>query len=160
METTFRTNIQKDDIENVRRICESTGFFREDETDVAIELVEEAFKDGQEKSGYYFIFSMIESETCGFVCFGPTPCTIGTFDLYWIVVDDRFRGKGIGLQLLKQTEKKLQELEGRKLYIETSSTEKYVPTRNFYTRAGYTEEARLKDFYLTGDDKVIYSRYF
>jgi ribosomal protein S18 acetylase RimI-like enzyme len=159
MELTFRTNIQKDDIERVRRICESTRFFRDDETDVAVELVEEAFKDGQEKSGYYFVFAMKGEDTCGFVCFGPTPCTVGTFDLYWIVVDNEFRGNGIGLHLLEQTEKALHDMKGRKLYIETSSTEKYLPTRNFYLKAGYKEEARLKDFYLPGDDKVIYTRY-
>jgi ribosomal protein S18 acetylase RimI-like enzyme len=159
MNLTFRNNPTPEDVAAVREICVSTGFFRDDETDVAVELVQEALDKGQEKSGYYFLFATDEDTACGFVCFGPTPCTVGTFDLYWIVVDDRFRGKGIGLELLRRTELALREMNARKLYIETSSTEKYLPTRKFYLKAGYTEEARLKNFYLTGDDKVIYSRY-
>jgi ribosomal protein S18 acetylase RimI-like enzyme len=157
MNLQFRTSLFKTDLPAVRNICTSTGFFREDEIDVAVELVQEALDTGQEKSGYYFLFAMDDESTCGFVCFGPTPCTIGTFDLYWIVVDDNYRGKGVGLELLRQTENMLKQLKARKLYIETSSTDKYLPTRKFYQKAGYTEEARLKDFYLPGDDKVIYS---
>jgi hypothetical protein len=34
--------------------------------------------------------------------------------------------------------------------------EKYVSTRRFYERTGFTAEAVLKDFYRPGDDKVIY----
>lgn len=155
----FRKELQPEDLKKVREICDSTGFFRDDETDVAVELVSEALEKGQQASGYSFIFAMEGNQTCGFVCFGSTPCTVGTYDLYWIVVDDRYRGKGIGLQLLEQTEHDLRESKARKLYIETSSTDKYLPTRKFYLKAGYTEEARLKDFYLPGDDKIIYARY-
>ncbi len=154
----FRKEIQKKDLQKVREICDSTRFFRADETDVAVELVSEALQKGQKASGYSFIFAMEENQTCGFVCFGSTPCTVGTYDLYWIVVDDHFRGKGIGLKLLQQTENALRESKARKLYIETSSTEKYLPTRKFYLKAGYTEEACLKDFYLPGDHKMIYAR--
>jgi ribosomal protein S18 acetylase RimI-like enzyme len=159
MQTSYRKTIQPDDAETVKNICLSTGFFRTDEVDVAIELVQEALDKGQAESGYYFIFARDGDETCGFVCFGPTPCTVATWDLYWIVVDDRFRGKGLGKQLLDQTEQSLRQHQARKLYIETSSTEKYQPTRDFYQKTGYHEEARLKDFYFTGDDKVIYAKY-
>jgi len=156
----FRKNILPDDIERVRQITFSTGFFRNDEIDVAVELVSEAFHKGQEKSGYFFLFSMTGNLTTGYVCYGPTPCTEGTYDLYWIVVDNNYRGSGNGKKLMEQTEKDLTEQNARKLYIETSSTEKYLPTRKFYENCGYAEEARLKDFYLKGDDKVIFSKYF
>jgi len=42
------------------------------------------------------------------------------------------------------------------VYIETSNRHHYAPTRGFYLRCGYTQEALLKDFYASGDDKVIY----
>ncbi len=156
----FRYSLSPSDIAVVDSICRSTGFFRNDEISVAAELVDEALQKGQHESGYHFIFAIDpKGDACGFVCFGPTPCTLGTYDLYWIVVDNHYRGKGIGMKLLHQTEVMLKELNARKLYIETSSTEKYLPTRSFYIKGGYTEEARLKDFYLTGDDKVIFSKY-
>ncbi|MBW6480626.1 MAG: GNAT family N-acetyltransferase [Bacteroidales bacterium] len=158
MKISFRKIITENDIKRIRQIALSTGFFRDDEIDVAAELVEEAYSKGQEQSGYFFLFSMMENNTTGFVCFGPTPCTIGTYDLYWIVVDNNYRGNGTGKILMQQTEKELTAREARKLYIETSSTDKYLPTREFYIKCGYTEEARLKDFYSQGDDKVIYSK--
>jgi GNAT superfamily N-acetyltransferase len=158
MELTFRTEINAEDLRLVQNIARSTGFFREDEIEVAVELVEEAFSKGQDQSGYHFIFPECDGITCGFVCFGPTPCTLGTYDLYWIVVDDAYRGKGIGKKLLHETEYALHLISARKLYIETSSTAKYEPTRRFYLSCGYVEEARLKDFYNIGDDKVIYSK--
>ncbi|MFN2395162.1 MAG: GNAT family N-acetyltransferase [Bacteroidales bacterium] len=158
MEISFRKVIASNDLNRVRQITLSTGFFRDDEIEVAVELATEALDKGQEQSGYFFLFSMMGDHTTGFVCFGPTPCTIGTFDLYWIVVDNNFRGNGTGKALMQQTERELIARKARKLYIETSSTDKYLPTRKFYENCGYAEEARLKDFYSNGDDKVIYSK--
>ncbi|TVQ85590.1 MAG: GNAT family N-acetyltransferase [Bacteroidetes bacterium] len=158
MEILIRKIITANDLDRVRQITLSTGFFRDDEVEVAVELVTEAFMKGQEQSGYFFLFSMMGDHTTGYVCYGPTPCTMGTYDLYWIVVDNNYRGNGTGKMLMQQTEKELIARKARKLYIETSSTEKYLPTRNFYENCGYIEEARLKDFYSNGDDKVIYSK--
>ena len=158
METLFRKIITAKDLNRVRQITLSTGFFRDDEIEVAVGLATEAYKKGQEQSGYLFLFSMIGDDTTGFVCYGPTPCTIGTYDLYWIVVDNHFRGNGTGKMLIQQTEMELINRKARKLYIETSSTEKYLPTRKFYENCGYSEEARLHDFYSESDDKVIYSK--
>jgi len=158
METLFRKIITAKDLDRVRQITLSTGFFRDDEIEVAVGLATEAYKKGQEQSGYLFLFSMIGDDTTGFVCYGPTPCTIGTYDLYWIVVDNHFRGNGTGKMLIQQTEMELINRKARKLYIETSSTEKYLPTRKFYENCGYSEEARLHDFYSESDDKVIYSK--
>jgi ribosomal protein S18 acetylase RimI-like enzyme len=159
MKIEYRKDIHQKDIETVREIAASTGFFREDEINVAAELVSEALHKGQEESGYYFVFAMDGNKNVGFACFGPTPCTIGTFDLYWIVVHNDYRRHGIGKMLLQNIEKELLRRKTRKLYIETSNTTRYRPTRDFYISAGYSEEARLKDFYDQGDDKVIFAKY-
>ncbi|MBF0530882.1 MAG: hypothetical protein HQK55_16765, partial [Deltaproteobacteria bacterium] len=52
----FRTQVRSDDQEIVRNLCESTDFFRPDEVDVAVELVQENLSRGI-ASGYYFIFA-------------------------------------------------------------------------------------------------------
>lgn len=158
MELCFRNEIVADDPELIRKIVLSTGFFRHDEVDVAVELASEALAIGQEGSGYYFIFAIFDNNVAGYACYGPTPCTIGVYDLYWIVVDNNFRGRGIGKQIMARVEQAIREKHARKLYIETSSTTKYNPTRKFYLQSGYTEEARLKDFYNITDDKVIFSK--
>lgn len=158
MEISFRKYITAADVDRVKEIVFSTGFFREDEVEVAVELVTEAYKKGQEQAGYYFIFSMEGNYTTGYVCYGPTPCTIGTYDLYWIAVDNHFRGSGTGKKLILETEKELIIKNARKLYIETSSTDKYLPTRKFYESCGYKIEATLTDFYAKDDHKIIYSK--
>ena len=36
----------------------------------------------------------------GWICWGPTPCTLGTYDLYWMAVDPALQGSGIGTALV------------------------------------------------------------
>ena len=91
----------------------------------------------------------------GYLCFGPTPMTEGTWDLYWIVTDPAFRRGGVGSRLLTALEHELRGLGARRVRIETSSTELYGAAHGFYQRHGYPVEARLRDFYRPGDDLVI-----
>ena len=44
------------------------------------------------------------------------------------------------------------------MYVETSSRPIYRPTRQFYVKCGYTEDALLEDYYAPGDGKVIYRK--
>jgi ribosomal protein S18 acetylase RimI-like enzyme len=91
----------------------------------------------------------------GYVCYGPTPMTEGTFDLYWIVSDPDVRGQGIGASLIGAMEADIRSRQGRVIRVETSATEDYGPARGFYQSMQYREEARFKDFYKPGDDLVI-----
>jgi ribosomal protein S18 acetylase RimI-like enzyme len=151
----FRDTVQEKDPGIVRNITESSGFFYPDEIDVAVELAVETVQKGSQ-SGYFFIFAESGGGSLGYTCFGPIPCTRESYDLYWIAVHNDFRGQGIGKILIRASEEKIAELGGKRVYIETSSREKYKPTQNFYLSCGYKIEARLKDFYAPGDDKLIY----
>jgi ribosomal protein S18 acetylase RimI-like enzyme len=152
---TFRTKPTQADIENIREIVTSTGFFQNHEIPVAFELVEERLKKGLE-SGYLFIFADVDGKTVAYSCFGEIACTKGSYDLYWIATHNDFRGKGIGKKLMAQTMKAIAEIGGRAVYIETSSKALYEPTRKFYENYGCSTEAILKDFYDTNDHKHIY----
>jgi ribosomal protein S18 acetylase RimI-like enzyme len=138
-------------------MAEGTGFFRPDEVDVAVELVEERLAKG-EASGYYFFFAERDGLPAGYVCYGSTPCTIGSFDLYWIVVAKENQGNGLGLELMRLAEVAAKKMGGRNMYVETSGKELYVSTRKFYEKAGYAKAATLPDFYDLGDDKIIYQK--
>ena len=148
------------DREAVRRVLESAGNFAADEIAVALELVDEWLEDG-EASGY-LTFVLEESEggappvVRGYVCVGPTPMTRGTYDLYWIAVDRASQGRGYGRTLLAFAEDEVARRGGRLLLIETSSQDTYGATVRFYERAGYALEARLRDYYKPGDDKLIF----
>ena len=56
------------------------------------------------RCGYHFLFAEQDGRTVGYTSFGPIACTKESYDLYWICVAGDYRGKGLGTQLLEQTE--------------------------------------------------------
>ena len=155
LKTTFRKTVVPSDRMNVANILKSTGFFKPHEIDVAIELIEENLKAG-EGSGYRFNFIELEGKTVGYCCYGEIPVTIKNFDLYWIAVDNKYRGKGLGRILMEKTEADIRSFGGRGIYIETSNKEQYKPTMDFYTNSGYRQIALFEDFYDINDNKVVF----
>ena len=153
---TFRESVSSDDRQVVRSIVESTGFFNPAEVDIAVELVDEHLAKGTAASGYWFVFADRGGCAAGYACYGPIAGTRESYDLFWIAVDRSCQSAGIGRRLLEESEKRIGEHGGRRVYVETSSREQYIPTRAFYERCGYLREASLRDFYAPGDDKVIY----
>lgn len=137
----------------LERLTAATGLFRPDEVAIAVELLDAAL-DGDEE--YRFLGAFSDEELVGYACWGPTPGTSGTFDLYWIVVDAARQGQGIGTQLLRAVEHKLMTDDGRLIVVETSSRADYGPTRAFYERRGYARAALIPGYYAAGDDLVIY----
>jgi D-alanine-D-alanine ligase len=165
--------------ERIARILDATGVFRSEEIDVALELFDETFpRDARPltdaataaasrndapptDSSYAFLGAFTpEDELVGYACYGPTPDTDRTYDLYWIAVDPAAQGTGGGTRLLTEVERRLEGLNARMLVVETSSRPEYAPTRAFYERRGYAEAARIREFYAPGDDRVIFTKRF
>jgi GNAT superfamily N-acetyltransferase len=135
----------------------STGFFSNAEIEIAVELIEDRIAKG-ERSDYKFLFTDVDDQPIGYACYGEIAGTVGSYDLYWIVVHNEHRGKRIGRQLMNETERLIAARGGRRVYVETSSREQYEPTRQFYLKCGYAIDATLRDFYSPGDGKVILSK--
>jgi len=154
-EFTLRTVPGPKDVARIREIVSSTGFFREDEIKIAVELVEEWLAKG-EASGYEFFFAEIGGETVAYSCYGLIPCTLHSYDLYWIATHKDFMNKGIGRALLRETENAIWKSGGTSIYVETSSKSQYAPTRAFYENNGYILKVLYEDFYDRGDDKCVY----
>ncbi|AKJ06990.1 acetyltransferase (GNAT) family protein [Archangium gephyra] len=123
---------------------------------VAIELVELALQPNN--PDYKILVADRDGTLVGYVCYGPTPMTEGTYDLYWIASDPAVRGQGIGASLISGMEADLRRIQARIIRVETSATEAYGPTRGFYASMKYTEEARIRDFYKVGDDLIILTK--
>lgn len=155
LEVEIRETVLPSDRDAVRAIVERTGFFRADEVAVSVELVDERLARGP-ASGYHFVFAQIGETVAGYTCFGPIACTVASFDLYWIAVDPRHQGQGIGKRLMAAAGSRIAEAGGRRIYIDTSGRPQYAPTRAFYERNGFRCDARLADFYAAGDDRIIY----
>jgi len=142
----------------IHEILAATGRFTTEEIGWAMELVDLAFAQPARRE---YEIHVAEDETgavTGYVCFGPTPMSDGVWDLYWLAVDPKSQGHGIGNMLLHFVESEIRGRGGRMLLIETSSKRSYAATRRFYERAGYREISRIKDFYRIEDDKVVFSK--
>lgn len=137
----------------LEEITAATGLFRPDEVAIALELFDAALSGDDD---YRFLGAYACDELVGYACWGPTPATQGTYDLYWIVVDPAHQGRGVGTALLQAVEARLAAEAARLVVVETSSRPDYAPTRAFYERRGYTRAATLPGYYAPGDDLVIY----
>lgn len=134
----------------------STGFFQPGELTIAAEVLDDSIASpGVEYESWTALY---DGRVGGWVCFGPTPCTIGTFDLYWIAVDRALQGRGVGRALMDHAERLIRRRGGRLVIVETAGRPDYEPTRQFYIRLNYAESARVPDFYGPGDDKVVYTK--
>jgi GNAT superfamily N-acetyltransferase len=154
---TFRTIPEKRDINRVMEIVESTKFFYDHEVEIAVELITERLSQG-ESTGYYFVFAEVDGITVAYSCFGPITMSKTSFDLYWIVTHNDYRGKGIGKKLLEETCKEAKNMGCSIIIAETSGLPHYTPTRAFYENNRFVLEARLKDVYAEGDDKLFYTK--
>ncbi|MBN1443584.1 MAG: GNAT family N-acetyltransferase [Planctomycetes bacterium] len=148
-----------DDRGAILEIIAATGRFRSDEQAVAWEVLREAETRGA-TSGYHSWCLAREGTVAGWVCFGPTPCCAGTFDVYWLAVDPAHQGRGLGRILLEHAESEIRSAGGRLSVVETSSRADYEPTRAFYRKMGYSEAARLAGLYAAGDDKIVFLKDF
>jgi ribosomal protein S18 acetylase RimI-like enzyme len=170
--------LEQEHRERLREILDATAVFRPEEVQVALELFDEAFEHrgigpgkrdalGHSRSSspeaatsdYEFVGAFDGSGAlAGYACYGPTPGTDRTFDLYWIAVDPRRHGRGDGSRLLAEVERQLEARNARLLVVETSSRDVYQPTRRFYESRGYSCVARVRDFYAPADDRVVYTK--
>jgi len=144
----------REDYESIMDILKGTNNFTTEEIEIADELLQSYFT--RSFASGYWTYTAVNDKVAGYICYGPTPLTDGTYDIYWIAVDPTLQGKGIGSELLNFAEKDISGHKGRLITIYTSSQENYSPTRNFYLRRGYLEGARIRDYYRPGDDLVIY----
>lgn len=139
----------------LEQLTRGTGLFREEEVATALELLDESLAGDED---YRFVGAFDGDQLIGFACWGPTPGTEATSDLYWIAVDRARHGSGIGSQLLSEVERQL-TVDGRRLVVvETSSRSDYAATRAFYEARGYDRTATVRGYYAPGDDLVIYTK--
>jgi len=146
--------MKKIDKPAVMKILHDTPEFKPAEVVVAKEVIDSYLRDPQ-GSGYNTLVAQDGSIINGYICYGPTPLTEGTWDIYWMAVAAGGQGKGVGGALLSYAEEKIKEAKGRLIVIETSGLSGYEKTRRFYLKHGYEPISHIPDFYAPGDDKII-----
>ena len=145
-------SLQPNHRSRLETIVRATGVFAEAEIGVALALFDATEDD------YEFVGAFAGGQLLGFACFGPTPSTDRTYDLYWIAVHPDAQRSGAGAALMNEVERRLAERDARIVIVETWSRPDYAPTRRFYDKRGYRESARIEDFYTPGDDRVVLTK--
>lgn len=140
------------DRRRIEEITRAVLVFRDDEVPVALEVFDGAAGGSPD---YIALGATVDERLVGWICWGPTPCTLGTYDLYWMAVDPTMQGSGIGATLLREMEGRLAG-SARLIVVETAGRPDYRPTRAFYEARGYRKAAIIPDFYAPGDDQVVY----
>jgi D-alanine-D-alanine ligase len=140
------------DRRRIEEITRAVLVFRDDEVPVALEVFDGAVGGSPD---YIALGATVDERLVGWICWGPTPCTLGTYDLYWMAVDPSMQGSGIGAALLRAMEGRLAG-SARLIVVETAGRPDYRPTRAFYESRGYRKAAIIPDFYAPGDDQVVY----
>jgi ribosomal protein S18 acetylase RimI-like enzyme len=145
-------NLTAADRGRIEAISRAVRLFREDEIPVALEVFDGAVAGSPD---YIALGAEHDGRLAGWICWGPTPCTHGTYDLYWMAVDPAVHGAGIGTALVHAMERRLTGV-ARLIVVETAGRAEYAPTRAFYEARGYRAVSRIPDFYAPGDDQVLY----
>lgn len=145
-----------DDRVRIEGMTRATGLFRDAEILVALDVLDAATGNGRRADpDYETAGASVDGKLVGWICWGPTPCTSGTFDLYWIAVDPAFQGHGVGGTLVAEMERRVRG-RARLIVVETAGRADYAATRGFYVGQGYSVGATIADYYAPGDDLVTY----
>lgn len=148
---------QPDDVPALITMSAEAGMFRDNEIE-SLHDVFDNFFEGIAEIGAE-CFSLLEGpEVLGFIYFAPDTMAHGTWDIWWIVVRGDRKGQGLGRKLLQFAEERIRSAAGRVIFVDTSSLPFYEPTRQFYLRNGYEQEAVLRDYYAPGDGKAVFRK--
>ncbi len=148
--------ITRDDTPAVMALAEASGLFRPHELEEVGGGLADYF-DGDQSRTHFWLADDDDGLISVAYC-APEAMTDGTWNLLFIAVRPDLQGQGRGAALLRHVEKTLKERGERVLLVETSGTDALERTRMFYLKNGYDEEARIREFYRVGDDKVIYRK--
>lgn len=149
--------IKQTDVPDLMRIASSTNVFKPSELEVlADDLVDVIDCDDKE---YMIVGERINGRLEAFAHVAREAITDFAWQIEWLAVDKSCCGKGIGKRLIKRVEEHVLGFHPYAVIsAETSSRTEYIPARNLYLMAGYTESGRVSNYYAQDDDKVIYTK--
>ncbi|MEM6253090.1 MAG: GNAT family N-acetyltransferase [Cyanobacteria bacterium P01_D01_bin.156] len=94
----------------------------------------------------------------GVAYMAPEKMTHGTWNLYWIAVHPNQQRQGRGKTMLSYVQHWLMARGERILLVETAGTDDFDYVRRFYANNGFENEARIRDFYDSGVDKIVFRK--
>ena len=144
-----------DDILSIQALTEATGLFQPHELEDFSGMISEHL-EGEQAEHCWIVDA--DQEVTAAAYYAPEAFAEGVWNLYFIAVHPTHQGQGRGSALLKYVEQTLTQQGERLLLVETSGLDGFEATRRFYHKNGYDEEARIRDFYKAGDDKITFRK--
>lgn len=146
---------QSADVPALQRVLEDTGLFpAEMLPDMISPFI--AASNGEER----WLTCLDENQAIGLCYARAEPFTDGTWNMLALGVLAAKQGRGAGSALVQQLEADLSADGHRLLIVDTSGTPDFAGARAFYCKNGYAEEARIRDYWAPGDDKVTFRKAF
>jgi ribosomal protein S18 acetylase RimI-like enzyme len=142
--------VEKGDVEQIKEIAEATQLFPGYMLD---DMIAPYFS--RSKPDIWFICES-DGTPVGFGFCEPERMTDGTWNLLAIGVSPSYQSRGAGADMMAYLENRLREKGERVLIVETMGLLEFERTRAFYRNNGYEEEARIREFYEAGADKVVF----
>ena len=136
-------------------VARASGLFGPEEL-ADVEATLEGFLTGSVEGDRWLASDAAEGVVAAIAYYAPERMTDGTWNLYLLAVHPDHQGQHLGSALVRHVEQDLREIGARVLLIETSGVADFARQRAFYAGLGYAEEARIREFYGAGDDKVVY----
>ncbi|PSB16281.1 GNAT family N-acetyltransferase [filamentous cyanobacterium CCP2] len=144
-----------DDAATLIDIANAIGF-QPNELEALSEMLAGYFRGDSDRT--HFWITDDDNGPVGVAYCEPERMTDRTWNLQLIAIRPDRQGEGRGAALLHYVEQTLEARGGRMLLVETSGLPSFDRTRSFYVKCGYEEEARIRDFYATGDDKIVFRK--
>jgi ribosomal protein S18 acetylase RimI-like enzyme len=140
----------RDDITALQSILDATELFP---SDMLPEMIEAFFA---KTDGSIWLASEDDGGVTGFCFAMPEELAEGTWNMIALAIAPPDQGRGCGAALTSHLEDVLRATGQRILIVDTSSGETYQGARRLYLKCGFTEEARIRDYWANGDDKITF----
>lgn len=142
----------KSDHDTLIALAIASGLFEPEQTELIAEMLKSPGEDD--------IWFTDDNGTgpVGVAYMAPEKMTHGTWNLYWIAVHPNQQRQGRGKVILNHVQQWLMDRGERILLVETAGTDDFDYVRKFYTDNGFENEARIRDFYDDGVDKIIFRK--
>ncbi|MDY6898372.1 MAG: GNAT family N-acetyltransferase [Cyanobacteriota bacterium] len=145
-----------DDTDTIMNLAKVIGLFEGEELEELGGMLAGYFEDSLGEGHDWVVCD--DGGVVGVAYFAPEQYAYGVYNMYFIAVHPKYQGKGYGSAIINHVEKTLAEKGERLLLVETSGLPNFEMTRKFYRKQGYEEEARIRDYYKAGDDKIIFRK--
>ncbi|MGK7910127.1 MAG: GNAT family N-acetyltransferase [Synechococcus sp.] len=123
-----------------------------------IDVVRDTLADYLSGNSNAVWLTAVDLQPIGVIYCAPELMTQGTWNVLMLLVRPSHQRQGYGGALMSQIEATLAKQNANLVIVETSSLDEFQPARAFYAKCGYREEARIRNFYSPGDNKVVFTK--